>query len=210
MNKTFTLTLLLMAFIIGCIPDDEPLYNCEDPIPEYRLDEDFKAYLDFQLGTYWVYEDSLSRMLDSVYIISNRNEIKEGISGRGCDARFRNEFIYMQQFSNGKGEQLTASTTFSGFGYQYYNPQGRAGSLYKQKNEDKPSEQTIIKRDTIQNLTFENDNFSDVIIAMSPLRDSLGLSSDTLIQWWAKGIGVIRKESKDGGVQRIKNFNIIK
>jgi|TARA_B110000090_G_C13300289_1_gene415491 hypothetical protein len=209
MNKTFTLTLLLMAFIIGCIPDDEPLYNCEDPIPEYRLDEDFKAYFDFQPGTYWVYEDSLSGESDSVYIISNEREIKEGISGRGCDARYNNETFFIEQIKSDTIEKLTASTTFTGRGYMFINSSLTGSHFYMKKNGQSPGKNNIHNLAEIEEISFNNINFKDIIILQKTTRVNLQ-DIETSILWWAKDVGLIRIEFESGRVQRIKNYNIIK
>jgi hypothetical protein len=207
MKKILLFLFISLAFF--CCTPEELLYDCEDPIPEYRLDEDFKAYFDFQPGTYWIYEDSLTGTTDSVYIISNEREIKEGISGRGCDARYNNETFFLTQIKSDTMEKLTASTTFTGSGYMFINSNLTGSHFFMEKNGKSPGENNIYNLAKIEEINFNNINFKDVIILQKTTRVNLQ-DIETTILWWAKDVGLIRVEFESGRVQRIKNYNIIK
>ena len=62
-------TILLIGFFsltsTSCKHED-------DPKEVVYLSDSLKAYCDFQVGSYWVYQDSVSKELDSVYIYKRK------------------------------------------------------------------------------------------------------------------------------------------
>ena len=56
--------------------------SCEKPLPEpdaVPLPAELKAYVLFQPGTHWVYQDSATLQLDSVWVISTKlTEVRQG------------------------------------------------------------------------------------------------------------------------------------
>lgn len=78
-NNLFII-FILSLFLAQCRkdksipPDPEPCNGC----PVYHI-SDVKDWLYFQPGTYWIYEEENSGMIDSVYVTSNTYD--DGTSG---------------------------------------------------------------------------------------------------------------------------------
>ena len=53
--------------------------SCDKPFGEEKetvyLSDSLKAYCDFQVGSYWVYQDSVSKELDSVFVYMRNHDI---------------------------------------------------------------------------------------------------------------------------------------
>jgi len=51
--------------------------SCQnEPIPTYYMPQEFKDYVDFPVGSYWIYEDSISGDVDTFTIIGRKIEIE--------------------------------------------------------------------------------------------------------------------------------------
>lgn len=64
--------------------------GCKKPAPEPEavpLPAELKAYVLFQPGTYWIYQDSASRRLDSVWVVSTETSVVR-LGMRGSDYPF--------------------------------------------------------------------------------------------------------------------------
>lgn len=57
-------TVLLFGFI-ACI-----MLACTKAEPNLAIDSGLEAAFDYQKGTYWIYKDSLSGRIDSLYVIT--------------------------------------------------------------------------------------------------------------------------------------------
>jgi hypothetical protein len=89
--RSDTIFLFFMAVstpsILRALPIIIVLYAaaCQKPAPEPEavpLPAELKAYTLFEPGTYWIYRDSATRQLDSVWVVSTEKEIfKLGGSG---------------------------------------------------------------------------------------------------------------------------------
>jgi hypothetical protein len=77
------------------------------------------------------------------------------------------------------------------------------------KNGQSPGKNNIHNLAEIEEISFNNINFKDIIILQKTTRVNLQ-DIETSILWWAKDVGLIRIEFESGRVQRIKNYNIIK
>ena len=70
MRKTINLifiSFLLIALVQSC---------CKKPkIPTYYMPQEFKDYVDFPVGSWWVYEDSVTKKLDTVSLINSATDI---------------------------------------------------------------------------------------------------------------------------------------
>src|SRR5688572_28756544 len=72
------LSLLGILFFFGC-KKDQP-----DPPVDY-LPQDFKDWMCFKEGTYWVYEDSAASQLDSTIVNWSKTEIQDYTGDPGDD-----------------------------------------------------------------------------------------------------------------------------
>ena len=78
--KTKTLFLLIIAWflIFGA--------NCKKDIPYYQIPQEFKDYIIFPEGSYWIYIDSVNTFVDSVNLIQQtfiyRESSYPGASGK--------------------------------------------------------------------------------------------------------------------------------
>jgi hypothetical protein len=89
--------LLATLFLLTACPKPEPE-------PEaIALPAELKAYTRFSVGTYWIYQDSASRQLDSVWVVSLTDDIKRRKDqGRVID---KYEMFSMKTQSNQGGPQ---------------------------------------------------------------------------------------------------------
>jgi hypothetical protein len=202
MKKLFFLPLLL--FLYACPLTDK----CDDPVPEYRLDSDFRSYFDFKPGTYWIYKDSLTGDQDSVFIISRNSEFNEGETGNYCDDRYNFETVNVSIFNGDTIENFVASTTLAGSGYQFYNSTIKGSWFYKIKSGVTPGKDNIIINSTKDSLSLNNLEYSNIKIVYKTLREN-GSLSDTIITWWAENVGVIRQTKGSKQTKRLKRYNII-
>ena len=71
MKNLVILISLLLTGAIGCH---------KDSVPNYPVDADLKKAFNFKVGSYWVYEDSISGRIDSFYVSENvaQNEFYSG------------------------------------------------------------------------------------------------------------------------------------
>lgn len=70
-RKTLTITALILSagLMMVC------MYSCFKEFPTYYIPEEMKTYIDFPEGSYWIYEDSLSGRIDSVYLLERTSRI---------------------------------------------------------------------------------------------------------------------------------------
>jgi len=75
MKTKFYLFILIISIL--CIASD-----CgRDNIPTYYMPQEFKDYVDFPVGSYWIYEDSVSGAVDSIYLFERNITIAQPSSG---------------------------------------------------------------------------------------------------------------------------------
>jgi hypothetical protein len=78
MKKILVLSALLFTLTFafwGCGPDDsDRLSSCENASIVY-LPEEVKDYFNFNVGTYWIYRDSLSSLEDSIWVRTSTLEV---------------------------------------------------------------------------------------------------------------------------------------
>jgi hypothetical protein len=47
------------------------LHSCRKPITHYPINASLKAAFNYKVGSYWIYRDSISGMIDSFYVTDN-------------------------------------------------------------------------------------------------------------------------------------------
>jgi hypothetical protein len=141
------------------------------------MPQEFKDYVDFPVGSYWIYEDSVSGIKDSIYLYGRNLTIYE----------FDRNYCYYekleQNFYSSYNNQLRAKSwlemddpsfyEYSGYGYY---------TMRKTWNVE-----YIINYDSLKIL----DEWYKEVKCLC--RNNIGWNND-LIYYWAKDIGVIRKE----------------
>jgi len=90
--------------------------SCEKPLPEpdaVPLPADLKAYVLFQPGTHWVYQDSATRQLDSVWVVSTEmGEYRREVRGRSYPSQKREDFRLRTRSARGGPDQVYAVQRF--------------------------------------------------------------------------------------------------
>lgn len=63
--------LLSIAFLTGIV-----FFGCNKPtkVTNHPINADLKAAFNYQKGSYWVYRDSISGMIDSFYVTNNNSQ----------------------------------------------------------------------------------------------------------------------------------------
>jgi len=97
--------LLIAAFLplllwYGC--KEEPTY------PTYLMDAEFKSYIDFPVGSYWIYSDSISGQTDSIYV----EDIQCGIGNNTEDFGRYNEFYRTEYWSSAMNKTFRSMTSY--------------------------------------------------------------------------------------------------
>ena len=90
--------------------------SCEKPEPEpdaVPLPAELKAYVLFQPGTHWVYRDSATQQLDSVWVVSTeRQEFRREVRGRTYPDSKHEDFRLRTRSSRGGPDQVYAVQRF--------------------------------------------------------------------------------------------------
>ena len=71
MKKLFLPALALAFLLITCKPDDEPQY-----LGEFRIGQEGEAYIKFEPGSYWVYQNSKTSRVDTITMKSYHSEMR--------------------------------------------------------------------------------------------------------------------------------------
>lgn len=208
MKKLLYLSLLL--FFYACPLSDTD--KCDDPVPEFRLDDDFRSYFDFKPGTYWIYEDSLTGTEDSVYISGYRSKFFEDRVGRddnGCGIVRKKEEIFINVANQDSTEEFVGRVTnVSSNGDILQNYASNSFfALYRYPsfvNVGNTSPQVIFYADTINLNAYL---FKKLLLTMT-ITEENGFPKDTFNTLWAKNIGIIRRETQNGKILRIKRYSI--
>ncbi|OGX84359.1 hypothetical protein BEN47_03075 [Hymenobacter lapidarius] len=84
--------------------------SCEEPEPEpdaVPLPAELKAYVLFQPGTHWIYQDSATQQLDSVWVVSTKlTEVRQGGLYSGAPINKYEVFEMRTRSSQGGPDQV--------------------------------------------------------------------------------------------------------
>ncbi len=188
MKTKFYLFVLIISFL--CLASDCGRYNR----PTYYMPQDFKDYVMYPVGSYWVYEDSISGETDSIVLTEQETFIEE--PGHVWDFYWENishEFYssYNTQLGGGGGiycEHPLVYSYSSGWG-QYLSTENGLSSIddYEYFYYDSLK----INEKWYYNVKYYYDKCS-------------GTS-----YFWALGIGVFRKnETLNNKVWNLKSYHI--
>ncbi len=88
----------IFLFIAGCLLFTLLLTSCERKFTEINLSEETKSYIMQPIGSWWVYEDSISGEIDSVVSIGSEISYERDEP----DIKFEKLQIYFNSSINGK------------------------------------------------------------------------------------------------------------
>lgn len=206
--KVEKLTVLLMLALAGCCE------FCRENAPTYLMDQDFKDYTLFPVGSYWIYSEDILNGYDSVYLF--RQDISMTDSYRIHSYRY-------DYFRQSSGTTFFNDTLFGGSGTERYDD-----SIYYQYAERYVSNFLVtniqffnrIPAGTILDLTDDSQvkyigefvSFTAGGIEWKSVRgfENLVQTDDRLPRkiYFAKGIGVVRKELFNGQTWNLERYNI--
>jgi hypothetical protein len=101
--KKILLFFLLVPFLFKCSCQKDKVY------PTYYIDQEFKDYCVFPVGSYWVYEDSASKAIDSISVFLSEISIMKKNNKQSYNS---------ENFTLKTARTYTNDTTFA-FGYHY-------------------------------------------------------------------------------------------
>ena len=97
--KKYSIIIFLSIIFFSC---------CKKKPYERFIPADLKAYWDFKPGTYWIYQDSITGAIDSVYVTKRTNYTGEGTLNYNGD-KIIYEFL-----------QIDKHSSLDGYDYQYW------------------------------------------------------------------------------------------
>jgi len=180
--------LCAMLLLCGC------LYACAKTY-EVMIDQETKDYCLFGQGSYWIYQDSITFKIDSIFI--NDPIIHTLVENGGYDTWIWEDYytrisLYstdtVYNFSNqlsskyADEKSLTPCILWSLNGAQYHN-----GAIGKDVYQ-------LIYRNKKNNYLINKTTFNDVKTFMHYYYASKPKANQKEIYYWAKHIGLIREE----------------
>ena len=169
MNK---LIYLICIISILCIAS-----NCKKELPTYYMPQEFKDYVDFPVGSYWIYEDSITGAIDSVCLIEREFEIV-----RNSNSDYKAEYL-VQKFNNGGTIQAFAIET-NPIEYELIGVHNHVDYNFFYKKNLKPgmTSRTGLKyANCLDSINIKNNTFYQV---------KKFIYNET-INYWAKKVGCI-------------------
>lgn len=203
-----TSVIILLTSALSCS-------NCErnENVPIYYMSDEFKSYVVFPKGSYWVYEEVSSQALDSVYLYRSTIEIKNESDKLGYNYQ---EFLGIYKSSY-------LSDSISGFAYPEFDDQKfyeyTEGSLsdflnrpiiffgdnsvgYKHKYTD---DFTVEYEAFLESMEIQGEVYGNVKVFKHNIQ-YFSYQSERI--YFAKDIGIIKRELFNGQVWELKRHFI--
>ncbi len=190
--------LFLILAIICCIAADCDKEPKEKPI--YYLDQEIKDYTLFPVGSYWIYEDSLSNDIDTVSIISQTIKIFAGGEEPFKYEYFKQNIVtsyYNDTLFGGGSAWLLESEGFCEYsetGWLRFISQKQVGYKFDE----------LLYEIYYDSLFIINKWYKEVKVFTILTQDSSSLERC----YFKKNIGIIKKEKYDGKVWELLNYYI--
>ena len=210
-KQYFNFMKIILLFLLFVTFSSCSKHNNKE-FPIYYNDQEFKDYTIFPATSYWIYVDSASRAIDSMYLMTQKVSIYDGV--------YHNDYPY-ERFEN------------------YYFSSYNNDTIYETSNmlinKPGPSISVLWQRKAIAltNLYFSNCIVGDILtwnhnLKYAAYKDSLTLSNGksyksvkqfTTIQpdggevlngYYSKRVGMIRKELYNGQVWNLQRYYIAK
>ena len=205
--RTFFL-LMLSSACVSCMEID-PL---TPPKPRYYLDQEFKDYTSFAQGTYRVYTEASSGEEDSVYMYSQRTYFEDGSYHKDpFKEAFQNFYTssYYKQDTEERGDIMIVQG--KSFGLLQHRRGIVESVLYFSRSvpgDTLGQGYLITHSEDVAQVTLSNGmTFNDVKVYTT--YDTGGpYSYEVKKVYFAKGIGIIRREMYDGKVWNLSRYFI--
>ncbi len=210
MKKLLVLIIPLLCLTLptlhGCKPDDDS--QPPAPTPFYAIPQLVKDYSWFNVGTYWVYEDSATGLLDSIGVYnayydtisygydgkppmgifeemsveskSTLDQTKYFFDIRGCPCLPQHYVPLVKYVKATPGWGVDYSLLVA---YPFTINRGFAAG----------ANGIYTLRDSFETYTVANKTYSKVLLYHNVKDETLSL--DSTLTWVAKGYGIIRKQS---------------
>ena len=177
--------------------------------PTYYLGQRYKDYAVYKVGSYWIYEDSASKVIDSIYLYKQEISINDG----GGIVPFNSEGIYENRYSSLYNDTLLCNggivSDRSGAIYRvarlndYFNSnidyfEGLIGQLA-------PGTFYSYYIDKKDSIVFNNQKFFDVDIFENTQQE---YSYQPRRTYYAKHVGLVRKELFNGEVWNLIRYQV--
>jgi len=66
------ITILITLLFVSCL-NDGPFKNCD----QHYFSDEYKSYVFFKEGSYWIYQDTLNNKIDSVYLLHHNVSLND-------------------------------------------------------------------------------------------------------------------------------------
>jgi hypothetical protein len=115
-----------MSLFISCNRkcDSGCCKNC----PQYYTDQEFREYLVFPIGSYWIYQDSATSNTDSIYLFSQHFEMRDLKDIYGYAKYLEQKFS--ASFNNDTILKFGGAQEYERFGTCFYNEGNPYDSSY--------------------------------------------------------------------------------
>jgi hypothetical protein len=206
--KRFFLFFLLIPFLFDC--------SChrKDPVyPTYYMDQEFKDYCVFPVGSYWVYEDSLSGSIDSVYLY--RQDYVMDNTTNAVAFNFENFTRYMFSsyyndtlFGSGGADHYPYNNSCS-FSERYLSNYGHINNIFF-SNKDTGTIYQSNQNIYIQYTCFYDSLSFTAFFKKVKVFKNLQQEAPDLPEkiYHARNVGVIRRELFNGQVWNLIRYHI--
>lgn len=189
--KKSILYLLLFFVLFTCLG-----VKCKkDKKPTYYMPQEFKDYVMFPFGSYWIYEDSISGEVDSLNLI-NFNIFIQETNTRNYDYE-----KMVQNFSSSKSANFSTETLRSDEYYEYYG-YNENYAYYFDITTGQTSASGGIYYAKFDSLKVLDVWYKDVICIKK-----YGIYE--LYHYWVKYIGIVKSENKTNNTfWELKKYHI--
>ncbi|MEX0966583.1 MAG: hypothetical protein WD077_05060 [Bacteroidia bacterium] len=214
----FCTMFILLLSSCGLFEDDEGPFN--------PLSEEFKSYVYFPAGSYWIYKELGSGRLDSSYIINSQIRVKHNPKKGGGPERYESMGMQIvREIMPGRRDTiigLGAPSPLS-FDNSYYNgivrnsyeeiiyKYGVGGHPYFATPVDTGNDNDFFRLDifTVQeSMEIQGVHYHDVVTTLHGDPNDLEGNNPIKSEIYAKDVGVIRREYYDGRVYELLRHHI--
>lgn len=183
MKNILTISLLLLFFSCSTI-NDGPYKDC----PKHYFSDYYKSYTMFNVGSYWIYKDTIYNVTDTVILVAQQIYFVDE-----CDFSMVPQEFLEQEFSSSFFNNNTEPHHIRGFAdLGFYNDALSLPMGYFIDNTD---------------ITGQS-NYLDSILVNSKWYKDIRYFEE---YYWSKGIGLIKKELKrNWNSDTTYNFDLVK
>jgi hypothetical protein len=204
--------ILLLSANKGCTP------SCnKDELPTYLMDENFKSYVDFPVGSYWTYQEiSDIKLIDSIYLFKREYFVdNSGTLSYNSDlfsSKYSSSYYKDTSNASGSGIDLSYINIFSyrefplkislAYNTQYFSGEKGVGYIYTPNDASK-----ILYKDSLAAFTVNSVSYPQVKVFENLIKN---YDRQPRVIHYAKNVGVIRKELFNGQIWELQRYFIKK